>query len=155
MSTLNDPINPLLLGTDLGTTAAGDVAAAGRDWGTVSGTQNVVNAFIRELLTPLGYLARWIYDVDGLKVLNEDYGFGGYAQLSEPLTPDWINSMIEHIEAVAENQSRVQLNAVDYALTNEVVTGIQFSIKFSVLNAPKPFNLILRREGKTLTAGLA
>lgn len=155
MSTFSQPIDPNLLGTDLGTKADGDVASSGRDWGTISGVENAVNAFIRELVTPLGYLARWVYDVEGLKVLNEDYGMGAYAQLSEPMTPDWIARMIDHIHAVAEAQPRIQLQTVNYTITNEETSGIVFEIKFTVPLVPQPFNLVLRRESNQLTAGLA
>jgi hypothetical protein len=155
VSAFSQPFDPSFLGTDLATTAQGDVAASGSDWGTISGIENVVNAFIRELVTPLGYLGRYIYDIDGLKVIDEDYGNNAYAQLSEPMTPAWINNMVDHIHSVAANQPRIQLQTVDYTITNLEQQGIHFEIKFTILNVPQPLNLILKRSNNALTAGLA
>ena len=154
MSIFSQPGDLSLLGTDLATSAEGDVAANGRDWAVISGVENVINAFIRELVTPLGYIARYVYDIEGLKILDEDYGNAAYAQLSAPMTPEWVNSMVSHITSVANVQSRLQLKSVEYTVTNLSTDAIKFYIVSTIPSVPKPFNLILQRTGNTLTAGL-
>ena len=143
-----------LLGTDIALSFDRDIAVLVRDFATVSGVENVVRAFVRALLTPYGYLARFIYDTEGIKVVDEDYGNVAFHMLSEPLTLAWINTNIEGIYQVADNEPRVQLIGVDYELFDLTRNRVRFHIRFSVLDDPREFNLVLFRDGATLTGGL-
>lgn len=148
-------LNPELLGVDIATGATGDFVANGSDFGTISGVANVVNAFVRELTTPYGYLARFVEDSGGLKIIDEDYGNPGYQQLSEPMDQEWIDFMVDSIEQVAENHPRIEMNTVDYEILNLAVNhGIKFRLRFRVLGVPKDFNLVLTRSNGTLLAAL-
>lgn len=154
MSTFSQFLDPTPFGADIATTSSGDIAEVGKDIGTISGVDNVINSFVRELLTPLGYLARWAYDVDGLKILDEDYGNSAYLQLSEPLTEAWISDMITHITLVADEQPRIVLQAVDYTLVPET-NSIGFKISFTIPQETKTFNLLLNPLSGSLEASLA
>jgi hypothetical protein len=153
VSRLSDIIDPSPLGVDIATSLDGDIAEKGKDIDTISGTDNVINAFVRELITPLGFLARWVYDVDGLKILDEDYGNGVYIQLSEPMTETWIANMVAHVTSVADEQTRIQLRSVDYVVTPET-NSISFNVYFKVAQDATEYNLILNPVSGGLMASL-
>lgn len=154
MSSFSEFLDLEAFGVDIATESNGDIAQEGRDIGTVSGVDNVVTAFVRELITPLGYLGRWVYDIDGLKTINEDYGNGVYLQLSEPLTQDWISDVISHVTSVADVQPRIYLKSVDYTLVPET-NSVAFNVIFTIPQTPKTYNLILKQVNGILTASLA
>lgn len=141
-------LNPELLGTDIATGTNGDLLPDGSDAGTVSGVLNTINAFVRELTTPFGYLAKYVEDAEGLKLLNEKYGNPGYFLLSEPLDQVWLDTMIEAIEAVADNQPRIELIQVDHEILSG--TKVHFMIRFKVLSSPREFNMVLTKENNAL-----
>lgn len=153
MSTLSNFLNTAQLGTDIATDLIGDIAEKGKDVDTIDGIDNVINAFVRELVTPFSYLARWVYDAEGLKIIDEDYGNVAYLQLSEPRTETWISNMLVHINDVARGQARLTLQTIDYTLTPETNT-IQFKIAFKILQNPKVYNLILNPLNGTLQTSL-
>lgn len=148
-------LNPELLGVDVATGTNGDLLAEGSDLMGVGGVANAINAFVRELTTPYGYLARWVADAGGLKILDEGYGNPAFYQMSQPTTQEWIDFMIDSIEQVADNQSRIELTGgISYTLLTGVPHGVRFRVPFRVLGVPKDFNLVLTREGAGLRASL-
>ncbi len=147
--------NPELLGVDLAVSVDRDIAMKARDFATIGGVENVVRSFIRQLLTPYGYLARFVYDVEGVHVVDEEYGNPVYLLLSEPLTPAWINAVISGIYRVADNEPRVELLGVDYVLVpTDGQMRVRFSVLFRVVGDPREFNVVLSREGSKLSAAL-
>lgn len=144
-----------VLGTDITTTNSGDLARTARDLGTLSGVENVVAAFVRELMTPYGYLARFVLDSDGLKVVDEVYGNAAYYQLSEPMTGTWVAEMVELITAVAAAQERITLLGVDYEILSLEKRGIRFLVRFQIDTDSTEFNLVLKPEDRGFAAELS
>lgn len=54
------------------------------DLETVDGVRVVIQSRIRELLTPYGYIGRYVEDIEGVKYVDGDYGNLTYLLLSEP-----------------------------------------------------------------------
>lgn len=151
---MSELINNDELGVDIVTGPEGDLVRVVRDLGTIDGVANVVNAFVRELMTPYGMLARWVYDAEGLKILDADYGNPAYYLLSEPVTASWANEVVSAIQQVGDAQSRINVLGVDYELLDLAVHRVRFNIRFEVLGVPKPFNVVLSKEGAGFTAVL-
>jgi hypothetical protein len=149
-----NPVDLNLLGVDLASDSDGDIGTVLDDFATISGVDNVINAFVREIVTPFGHLARYAYDVDGLKAVDEDYGNVAYAMLSEPLTNAWVSNMLDHIKDVGESHPRIDLSSVDYDIVTEDLGHVRFSIDFKVLSVPKSYNLVLRNDGSRLLASV-
>lgn len=72
------------------------------DLKTINGIELVVQSRIRELTTPFGYLARFIQDRDGIKLVDADYGNSIFNLLAEP-------SNTLPFEKVAEECRRIML----------------------------------------------
>ena len=143
--------NAGLLGTDLTIASNGDIGRTGNDFAmTVDGATNVTQALIRELTTPFGALGQFIYDVEGLKILGEDYGNLAYDQLSEPISQSWIDGMVQNIKDVAESQPRIVLKGVEYALVDIERHKVHFFINFEILETGDERNLVLEPRGSTL-----
>lgn len=146
-------LDPSLLGTDIATNTSGDFAVVANDHDTISGVQNIINAFVRELTTPYGHLGRFILDCEGVKIIDDNYGNVAYYQFNENITPTWINEQLTCIEEVAVNHARIQLTqAIDYTILSG--TSVQFNIHFQVVNYPQNFNLVLTRTGMNISAVL-
>ena len=83
-----------LLGTDIDWTPASnrykDVTSGNLkltstgDMALVSGIDLVVQSRIKELMTPIGKYAVVVEDIDGVSILDADYGNPAYSYLSEP-----------------------------------------------------------------------
>lgn len=147
----NTILDPSVLGTDVSTNDLGDLDVLVGDYAVVSGIPNAINAFVRELTTPYGYLSRFILDCEGLKILDEAYGNVGYFLLSEALTIGWVNDNLQSIEEVAANQPRITLTqATDYVMISP--TSVRFNIYFQVLGYPQIFNLVLSGNAAGFTA---
>lgn len=139
------------LGIDIAI-ADGDLARSLQDLAVSKGVDNAIAAFIRELCTPIGLLARYVYDADGLKTIDEEYGNGAYLMLSEPFTSGWVEQVIEYIEEIGEAQPRVTVLGVDFDFLDVALRSVRFTIRFEVLEEPKPFNLVLESSGRTINA---
>jgi hypothetical protein len=154
MALTPDLFNPNYLGTDI-SQLSGDLATSLGDFKVQSGVSNVIDAFVRELTTPLGYIAKYVLDVDGLKIVDANYGNEAYYQLSEPLSEPFITSMISHIQNVAAmHQDRLTVNSIDYNIVDLKENKIQFLINFLVESDVTPVQLVLYRVGTQLTANL-
>lgn len=149
---LSNPIDPNYLGNDISQTLSGDLAVNVHDLQTQSGSQNVIDAFVRELTTPLGYIARYVKDIDGLKIIDADYGNPAYYQLSEPVSDVWISNMLGHIQAVGSVNTRLDIQSVDYSIMDLIRNQVQFLITFKVQNDLTPIKLVLARTGDQLGA---
>lgn len=147
-------IDKELLGVDLVATPNWDLAVNVHDLATQTGLSNVINAFIRELTTPQGFIGRYVYDIEGLKLIDGDYGNPAYYQLSEPLTNLWINDMMSHVQTVAVYHPRLTLDTIDYQLLDVERNQVQFMINFRVETSADSVTLLLVRNGTVLTAGV-
>lgn len=147
-------LNQNLLGTDI-SQKSGDIATSLGDFKTQNGVANVIDAFIRELTTPLGYIGRYVLDVEGLKTVDIDYGNEAYYQLSEPLSETFISNMINHIQLVGEaHQDKLTINSINYNIVDLTENKVQFLISFLVQSDVAPVKLVLSRIGSELTADI-
>lgn len=154
MSLVPNILNENLLGIDI-SQSSGDIATVLGDFKTQNSIANVIDAFIRELTTPLGYIGRYVLDIDGLKIVDSDYGNEAYYQLSEPLSDSFINNMIGHIQTVADaHQNRLTISSIDYNILNLIENKVQFLVSLLIQSDLPPIQLLLSRTGNQLTADI-
>ena len=123
---------------------AGDLLADKTgDLELIDGTELVVRGRIRELTTPLGLYARYIEDVDGLKIIDAEYGNTAYHYLSEPSNTIPLDKIILACRDTMLKDIRVQ--------TADVIPSID--PRTGNINITVNFRIISGNTG-TLTFGL-
>lgn len=150
------PPNYNLLGIDLATNSNGDLAidTEGEDLAVVRGPNNAISAFIRELMTPFGYLSRYVYDYEGIKALDEDYGNPIYAILAEPLTQEWLTEAVGYVNQIAKDHPRLTITNISYDVLNDESTNVMFKIGLRVETVPTDYSMIIQRTTSGLQVGI-
>ena len=121
---------------DLRSTSFGDIS-------TISGPELVVKSRVRELTTPFGYYSRYIQDVEGLKLVDGDYGNALYTLLSEPQSTISMDRVVSTCKDIMLKDTRVStaevtpsLNAdsgkIDVLITFTLNDGASGSLQFSL-----------------------
>jgi hypothetical protein len=124
-------LDPKELGRDL-VIVDGDLSPYGNDLDLLEGPDHVVLRFARELMSPHNLLARYTFDSEGLKALDEDYGNEGFYELSEPLDQAWIERVKAAIYTVGENQPNLIIDSVNYQILDLASQKFGFDITVNV-----------------------
>jgi hypothetical protein len=143
MSRLLDQTVEQDLGVDLLSTPASDrVRSPGAgdlrsnktgDLTTDSGLQLVIRGRLRELTTPIGQYARYIDDVDGLKLIDIEYGNEAFRYLSEPTNTLPLDRIIESCRTVMLKDIRVE--SANVSPTLDPNTGmLNIKINFTIIS---------------------
>jgi len=136
-----DAFDPAILGADLAWTAASNRAKDLRsgdlmmtstgDIALVEGVQLVVQLRIRELTTPLGYFAQVVEDINGVTILDADYGNPTYTYLSEPANTLPLELIAEMCRDIMLKDARIKDARVKPNIdpgTGNLVIQVDFSL---------------------------
>lgn len=140
-----------IFGADIGTTDEGDLLISGGDFGLSEAESKVVTAFVRELASPPGILARYTYDRTGVSLQNEDYGNGAYRYLSENLDQYSVNEIKEGIREVGRNHPIVLLQ-LDETIVSGPPVRLVFVLRFRLMNQ-RELTLFVSPESDRLAIG--
>ncbi len=147
MANITYSSDPQILGSDV-LLVTGDLTANNRaDLKLISGIDNVVEAFRRVLTTPYGYIAKFSYTNMGIAAHDEDYGFGGWLLLSEPLTTEWMDKIKEYITLAANSQPRIVLVTVESTIVSTAPVRVIFDITFKVQNSLNNLSIVVSNQG--------
>lgn len=142
------PANPVRSSRGFNTDLAGNeagVAVRNGDWVELTGVDNAVTAFVRELTTPNGAAGRFNLDASGLQMLDEVYGNPGYQLLGENMTEITIDEHIKCIEEVMRNHPRLLFPdgaKFDFRTIGNQVMGV-FTLRVIPYGLEEDINLLL------------
>lgn len=129
------------------TANAGDLPVTGiGDLTYTDGPALVMQARIRELMTPYGYYGRYVADLQGVKYIDGDYGNPAFFVLSEPTNSIPMEFVSASCEYVMLKDPRVQVATARPDIdpdTNTLLIQIDFML---VTGASGSFRLALRPQ---------
>ena len=96
---------------------------------------------MRRLATTQGSYALVIEDVDGIKIIDRDYGNPAGLFISEPMSSQWIVDMSNALSETIRQEPRVLLHGVSAEVQGN--GKVKFSLSYSVPGDPDPRVMLL------------